>query len=119
MRFLFKCGNCQTEKKRDELIAEMVAMLQHDAPWLWGYFPKQFSLKQTWISPTKASPIGVGSMRYLNIDAASRAQKQKQWNVPIIWPVFLIVFGIVLSAFPVSLAYYKRAHQAPKKYKDV
>ena len=105
--------------KRDELIAKMVAMLQRDAPWLWGYFPKQFSLKQTWISPTKASPIGVGSLRYLNIDAVSRAQKQKQWNVPIIWPVFLLLFAIALSALPVSLAYYKRAHQAPKKYRDV
>lgn len=115
----FKMRQLENGAKREAIIADMVKLLQKDSPWIWGYFPKQFSLKQTWTSFTKSSPIGAGTLRYVDIDAQSRVMKQKQWNRPIFWPLALLLLLIILSALPVIYAYYQRIHKAPKTYQKV
>ncbi len=102
-------------EERNNIINEMVHILQKDSPWIWGFNPKQFSLKQTWLNKTKASPIGAGSLRYLNIDTLDRQQKQMRWNFPILWPLGLIFMLVLVIILPLVLAYYKRVHKARQK----
>lgn len=99
--------------ERKKVILEMIALLQKDAPWIWGFFPKNFSLKQTWLSETKSSPIGAGSLRYLHIDGEERYKKQQAWNKPIFWPLALIGGLLLGCALPVIFAYYQRLYKRP------
>lgn len=97
-------------EERDQLIFKMVKHLQSDAPWIWGFYPKQFSLKQTWLSHTKPSPIGAGSLRYLHIEGDERYKNQKLWNQPIFWPLILCFLIFIACIAPVAFSYYKRLY---------
>ena len=102
-------------KQRDQVIHQMVAMLQKDAPWLWGFYPKSFVLKQSWLSPTKPASIGPGNLLYLAIDTQKRVESQQQWNQPVLWPLIAIALLILFFMLPISYFYYVRIHKPRKQ----
>ncbi len=44
--------------ERQAVIDEMIAIARHDGPWVWGYFPKGFSLHHAWLTQPQAEPHG-------------------------------------------------------------
>ncbi|MEK8050668.1 ABC transporter substrate-binding protein [Ideonella sp. DXS22W] len=78
---------------KQAVIDQMVAMLQQDSPWAFGYFPWGGMAFQKWVHNGKPSIMIRDMAKYYRVDAQQRAQAQAEWNAPIRWPMVLLVLG--------------------------
>jgi ABC-type transport system substrate-binding protein len=75
---------------KQAVIDKMVAILQQDAPWCFGYFPWGGLAFQPWVTNGKPSIMIRDMAKYYRVDPALRTQKQAEWNHPIRWPLALL-----------------------------
>ncbi|SDY20525.1 ABC transporter substrate-binding protein [Nitrosomonas sp. Nm33] len=94
--------------KREQIIARMVEILRQDAPWLWGYHPKDYALYHAWYKNVKTNKLSYNNMKYLRIDPVLREQKRREWNEPVIWPIGAAVTVLALSLVPGIIVYRRR-----------
>lgn len=73
--------------ERQAVIDRMVAIARRDAPWLWGFFPKDFSLAHAWLHNLKPNLMANNTLKYVRLDTPVRAAAWPAWNRPIWWPV--------------------------------
>jgi ABC-type transport system substrate-binding protein len=96
---LFEQMNTLTNNpQRLQLINQMIQQLQQDSPWLFGFHPKQFSLYHHWYHNAKPNLMGRNTLKYRRIDPSQRQQQRQQWNTPILWPLWTLLFILSLSA---------------------
>jgi len=79
--------------EKQAVIDKMVAIVQEDSPWCFGYFPWGGLAFQQWVHNGKPSILIRDMAKYYRIDPELRAQKQAEWNRPIVWPVALLALG--------------------------
>ncbi len=96
---------------RQQKIDELVDIVRRDGPWIWGFFPINFTLNQTWIYPNKPNPMANNTLKYLRLNSENRAKLRLEWNRPIIWPLLILLGCIVLLWVPLILAYWHREQQ--------
>ena len=96
--------------QRQQLIDEMVAIAQQDAPWAWGYFPYSGGAFQQWIPNGKFGIFIYDHTLYYRVDAPLRAARLAEWNRPVWWPL------VLLAAAALGLAWIaRRAFQAHER----
>ena len=86
--------------ERQALIDQMAEILRHDSPWLWGFYPKSFSLHHDWYFNSKPNAMAHNTLMYRRIDHERRQQKRDQWNQPVWWPVALLLVIFLVSIVP-------------------
>ncbi|THF67450.1 peptide ABC transporter substrate-binding protein [Pseudothauera nasutitermitis] len=97
--------------ERQAIIDRMVAILQHDAPWLFGFHPKAYSLQHGWVHNRKPGVIVRGTLKYQRVDTAAREAARAAWNRPVLWP--LAVLAVLLAAMVApALAHWRRHERA-------
>ncbi len=96
--------------ERQQLIDQMMAVLREDAPWIWGFHPKQFSLYHAWNYNVKPNLMANNTMQYRRIDANQRYALQQVWNRPIIWPILVFFMMVVVLVLPACWVYYRKNH---------
>ncbi len=94
--------------ERQAIIDRMVGILRHDAPWVWSFFPKDYTLHHAWVHNRKPNQIANNGLKYQRLDPALRAQMRKEWNPPVLWPLGLIGLVLVLGVMPAVLAWRRR-----------
>ncbi len=104
--------NMENGPQRAALIAEMTGILQQDAPWVWGFFPKQFSLHHAWYRNTKPNLMANNALKYKRIEPQLRATLQAEWNRPVRWPLYLLAVLLLLAVLPAWLG-YRRQQRMP------
>jgi len=104
--------NMENGPERAALIAGMTEILQYDAPWVWGFFPKQFSLHHAWYRNTKPNLMANNALKYKRIEPQLRARLQTQWNRPVRWPLYLLAGLLLLLVLPAWLG-YRRQQRMP------
>ena len=104
--------NMENSPERARLIGEMMDIARHDAPWVWGFFPKQFSLHHVWYKNVKPNLMANNSLKYKRIEPELRAELQTQWNRPIRWPLYTLAGLLLLVVLPAVLA-YRRQQRLP------
>jgi len=82
------------------IIDRMVKILQRDAPWMFGFYPKSGGAYQQWVGNAKPTQMVRNTLQYIRIDPAVRAQKISQWNDPVWWPLLLVVGALVILVWP-------------------
>ena len=97
--------------ERQALIDRMLEILAEDAPWVWGYHPKQFSLFHAWNKNVKPNLMANNLMKYRRIDAEKRYELQQVWNQPIIWPLAILFFIIIALILPGGMIYFRKKHR--------
>jgi len=97
--------------ERLEIIDRIQAILQHDAPLHFGYFPVAYSLYHEWYRNAKPNLMGRNNLKYKRIDSDLRASQRQQWNRPVIWPVVLFGLLLVLVCLPAVILVWKREHR--------
>ena len=102
--------NMEDGPERQLIIDRMVEILRYDAPWLWGYHPKDYGLYHSWYQNVKPNRISNNNLKFLKIDAALRAKKRREWNEPVLWPIALLLAVLVISLFPAIAAF--RRHES-------
>lgn len=94
--------------ERQQIIDRMVKILRYDAPWLWGYHPKDYGLYHSWYQNVKPNRISNNNLKYFKIDANLRDQKRNEWNDPILWPMVLMLIMLIISFIPAVTAFRRR-----------
>lgn len=110
-RLFVKMRNLPNGNERQAVIDKMISIVQHDAPWIWGYHPENFILTQNWVLPTKPNGVANNTLKYIKINIPERLQKQYAWNQPIWWPLWLLLILIFLSFIPVIIYYWNKQHK--------
>jgi len=82
------------------IIARMIEILQTDAPWMFGVFPKSAGAYQQWVGNAKPTQMVRNTLQYLSIDTSLRHQKISSWNQPIWWPLIAILAFVGLLVWP-------------------
>ncbi len=100
--------------ERDDIIAKMIAIVRQDAPWVFGFFPKEYVLNQQWVGSPKLNPMANGNLKHMNINVELRHQLIEKWNKPRLWPIGLIIGLLALMLVPVVISYRRRERSAVK-----
>ncbi len=100
--------------QRQLLINQMVGIAQQDAPWMFGYFPRSFGLRQQWVSPGKLNVIANNTFKYRKLDPQLRQHLREQWNKPVIWPVLAVLAVLAIMLAAVAYAARRRDRKTAK-----
>ena len=93
---------------RQALIDRMLAILHDDAPWSFGFHPKDYSLHHGWVANLKPNHMARNSLKYQKIDALQRERRRAEWNRPVLWPLGLVAAAFALSAAPAVIGWRRR-----------
>lgn len=107
--------NLPNSEKRQQLIQQLLDIVRHDAPWVWGINTQSMILSQLWVAPFKTNTISNNTLKYMAIDVPLRNRLRVAWNQPVLWPV--VVFFLLLGSFliPLIIAYMQKQKQrAPR-----
>jgi len=88
--------------ERQAIIDRMLTILRHDSPWIWGFHPKDYTLRHAWLTNRKPSKVGNNTLKYQRIDAGLRARLRQEWNRPVVWPLLMLAIlggAVILPAF--------------------
>ncbi|MDH3980637.1 MAG: ABC transporter substrate-binding protein [Gammaproteobacteria bacterium] len=110
-RLFDEVKNMENSPDRARLIGEMMDIARYDAPWVWGFFPKQFSLHHGWYKNSKPNLMANNGIKYKRILPEQRAALQAQWNRPVLWPLYAIAALLLLVVLPAMLAYRRQQRQ--------
>lgn len=97
--------------ERQKLIDQMLVLLTEDAPWVWGYHPKQFSLYHAWNRNVKPNLMANNTMKYRRIEPEKRFELQQVWNRPLLWPLVILFLIVILLILPASWVYFRKNHK--------
>ncbi len=103
--------NMENSPQRFDIIQQLVAIARRDAPWLWGFHPKQFILHHDWYSNVKPNLMAHNTLMYKRIDPQLRDQQRQAWNTPVLWPIVLVALIFLVSLIP-AIIMYRRKEQS-------
>jgi len=110
-RLFEKMKAMDNSPERQAILDRMLAILQHDAPWVWGFHPKSYGLEHSWVFNRKPSTVANNTMKYTRIDPALREAKRAEWNRPVRWPLFAGALLLLALVWP-AWRHWKRSEQA-------
>jgi ABC-type transport system substrate-binding protein len=96
---------------RQQIIDRMVAMLQHDAPWIFAFHPMSYSLQHGWVLNRKTGAMVRNTMKYQRIDLERRDAARAAWNEPVLWPLALVALLLAALVAPAAI-HWRRSETA-------
>ena len=106
--------NMDNGSERQAIIDRMVDIARHDAPWLWGFHPKAFSLHHSWYQNAKPNLMANNTLKYRRVDPLLRQEKREAWNHPVLWPVYVTGGLVLASLVPAFVSYRRRERMAAR-----
>ncbi|NOR68547.1 MAG: peptide ABC transporter substrate-binding protein [Methylomarinum sp.] len=106
--------NMDDSEQRYQIIQQMQAIVRQDAPLIFGFHPKNFSLFHSWYKNLKPNLMANNRLKYTRIDPVSRVDKREQWNQAVFWPLLLAVVFFILLFIPAINAFKQRARETLK-----
>ncbi len=98
----------ENSPERQAIIDRMLAILHEDTPWVWGFHPKDYSLRHAWLHNRKPTKVGNNTLKYQRVDAGMRERLRAEWNRPVIWPLVLVVLVLGAIALPAIIGHRRR-----------
>ena len=106
--------NMEDSAQRLLIIQKMQDIVRKDAPWVFGFHPKSFSLFHGWYKNLKPNLMANNRLKYTRIDSKARELKREQWNQANFWPLLFAVIFFLLILFPAIKAFKHRAKETVK-----
>jgi len=97
--------------RKQQVIDKMVAIMQQDAPWTFGYNPYAGSVQHQWVGNSKPGPLVNDRLLYLMVNPELRAAKIAEWNRPVWWPVVVIALALLLAVLPAIRAWQRHERE--------
>jgi ABC-type oligopeptide transport system substrate-binding subunit len=110
-RLFEKMRNMDDGEQRYRIIQQMQEIVRRDAPWIFGFHPKNFSLFHGWYKNLKPNLMANNQLKYTRLDTAVRNEKRQQWNQPVFWPLVLGIAVFVAMLIPAINAYRRRTKE--------
>ncbi|MRD73032.1 peptide ABC transporter substrate-binding protein [Rhodocyclus tenuis] len=107
-RLFEQMKNRDSDAERLAMIRRMVSLVRQDAPWVFGFHPKSYTLSHAWLLNRKPSEVGNNTLKYQRIDVAERARRRHEWNRPVLWPFALGAAALAALLLPAWGAYRRR-----------
>jgi ABC-type transport system substrate-binding protein len=95
-RLFEQMKNMDSTPQRFAIIDKMQVILHQDSPWLWGYHPKKYVLRHSWLGNIKPNVMANNKLKYWRVNAQQRDQLRRDWNQPSRWPLWLGVGFLLL-----------------------
>lgn len=113
-RLFERMKNMENGPERQQIIRQMVRLVQQDAPWVFGFHPKTYTLRHRWLYNRKPMDVGNNTLKYQRVDGADRAALQREWNRPVHWPLALLAVALAGLLVPAVRAHRRRERQAAR-----
>ena len=97
--------------EKQKLIDQMIEIVQNDAVWSFGYFPKSAAAYHQWVSNGKPTQIIRNHIGYLHLDPELRTRELAEWNRPVWWPIPLILIALIAAIVPAWFAWRRRERE--------
>ena len=97
--------------ERQRVIDQMLEIARRDAPWIYAYYPKSFSLSHGWVMNVKPNLMANNTLKYRGIDPQRREQRRREWNRPVLWPIGLLLAALVVVIAPAVVAWRRHEGQ--------
>ena len=94
--------------ERQRVIDRMVVILREESPWLFGFYPKAYSLHHAWYGNARPHLMANNTLKYKKVDGEVRAAAQQAWNRPVLWPVWLFAAAAFASLLPAVFGFRAR-----------
>jgi ABC-type transport system substrate-binding protein len=104
--------NMDNGSERQTMIDQMVDIVRRDAPWAFGFHPKQFTLHHAWYRNAKPNLMANNTLKYKRIEPGPRSQRRAEWNRPKVAPVAVALLLPVAVALPAVIRYVRRNRSA-------
>ncbi len=110
-RLFEQMRNMENSEQRYHIIQQMQEIVRRDAPWVFGFHPKNFSLFHGWYKNLKPNLMANNQLKYTRIDTAERAEQRQQWNQPVFWPLIVGFAVLIMLLIPAINAYRRRVRE--------
>jgi ABC-type transport system substrate-binding protein len=100
--------------ERQAIIDRMLALLREDSPWIWGFHPKDYTLRHAWLTNRKPTKVGNNTLKYQRVDAKMRERLRQEWNKPVLWPLLATGVALVAIVLPAFLSHRRRERSTAK-----
>jgi len=95
-RLFEQMKNMDNGPARQAIIDQMQEILRRDSPWLWGFHPKNYVLQHGWLHNVKSNIMANNKLKYWRVDAKQRDRLRREWNQPVLWPLWLGAAALLL-----------------------
>jgi len=113
-RLFERMKNMPNGPERQALIDQMVRIARADAPWAWGFHPKDYGLAHAWLKNVKPNQMARNGLKFYRLDTVLRERDRAAWNKPDRWPIGLGLLALVAAAVPAVVA-FRRRERAPAR----
>jgi ABC-type transport system substrate-binding protein len=114
-RLFARMKNMENGPERQAVIDRMLAIARHDAPWLWFFYPKDYSLRHAWMSNSKPNQMANNGLKYQRIDPRLRERRRAEWNEPVLWPLALLGALLAASVAPAVIVHRRRERATARR----
>jgi ABC-type transport system substrate-binding protein len=98
--------------ERQAIVDQMLEILRHDVPWVWGLHPKDYALAHEWVYNRKPNKMAHNALMYQRLDPVLRESRRAEWNHPVIWPLVAVLAVLMLAILPAVTMYRRRERAA-------
>ena len=109
--------NRPNDETRKQIIAQMVEIARHDAPWIWGINTELLTLSQQWVAPMKPHSFTYNTLKYMTVDGAVRNQLRSSWNQAKFAPLLGVLGLLIVLVAPVSWVFRNKEKQGAAREK--
>jgi len=113
-RLFERMKNMPNGPERQALIDRMVRIALEDAPWVWGFHPKDYGLSHAWLKNVKPNQMARNGLKFYRLDTALRETDRAAWNRPDLWPIGLGLLALLAAAVPAVVAFRRRERAAAR-----
>lgn len=113
-RLYERMKNMDNSPERQQVIDRLVAVLREDAPWVWGYNPKDYGLYHSWLANMKPNSMARNGIKYYRLDVQKRGSLRSHWNRPMLWPLLAIMLILSMLTVPAFGAWRRRAQMSAR-----
>ena len=116
-RLFMLMKNRPNDETRKQIIAQMVEIARHDAPWIWGINTELLTLSQQWVAPMKPHSFTYNTLKYMTVDGAVRNQLRSSWNQAKFAPLLGVLGLLIVLVAPVSWVFRNKEKQGAAREK--
>jgi ABC-type oligopeptide transport system substrate-binding subunit len=113
-RLFERMKNMPNGPERQAIIDQMVGIARADAPWVWGFHPKDYGLAHAWVKNVKPNQMARNGLKFYRVDTVMREAQRAEWNRPDLWPIAAALALLVAAVVPAFVAYRRRERAAAR-----
>lgn len=107
-RLFVQMKDMENGPARQAVIDRMVNLLRQDAPWVFGFYPKNFALHHAWYMNVKPNLMANNELKYRRVEPQARSAARSQWNQPMWFGPLLMLAVLVAGLIPAWRAWQRK-----------